>query len=53
MPGDTKRSNPAQRDPYVIDQKSGSFLTTDGNRVRNSKDPAVHIPLQDYSFDKR
>ena len=53
MPGNPQRSNPAQREPYVIDQKSGNFLTTDGSRVQNGKDPATHIPLQNYDFNKR
>lgn len=53
MPGDPQRSNPAQRDPYVIDPKSGKFLTTDGTRVQGGNRPEVHIPLQNYRFDQR
>jgi hypothetical protein len=53
MPGDPQRSNPAQRSPYVIDQKSGKFLTTDGTRVQGGNRPEVHIPLQNYRFDQR
>ncbi|HEX3973088.1 MAG TPA: hypothetical protein VHX19_17300, partial [Stellaceae bacterium] len=53
MPGDPQRSNPAQREPYVIDQQSGNFLTTDGSRVQGNYDETTHIPLQDYRFDKR
>ncbi|HKT18001.1 MAG TPA: phage portal protein [Stellaceae bacterium] len=53
MPGDPQRSNPSQRSPYVIDQKSGKFLTTDGTRVQGGNRPEVHIPLQNYRFDQR
>jgi hypothetical protein len=53
MPGDPQSSNPGQQQPYVIDQKSGKFLTTEGARVEGSKREEVHLPLQNYRFDKR
>lgn len=53
MPGNPQGSNPAQRDPYVIDQKNGRYLTTRGKRVPGSSGPEIHIPLPDYRFDKR
>jgi hypothetical protein len=53
MPGNPQSSNPAQQNPYVIDQKSGRFLTTDGKRMEGNDDKATHIPLADYRFDKR
>ncbi len=54
MPGNPQSSNPGQREPYVIDQKSGRFLSRDGTRIPGKVDPeAIHIPLKDYRFEQR
>ena len=53
MPGNPESPFPDQQNPYVIDQKSGNYLTKDGTRVQNIKTPGTHIPLDQYHFDKR
>jgi hypothetical protein len=53
MPGNPLSSNPAQQDPYVIDQKEGQFLAKSGERVKRNIGEDTHIPLNDYRFGKR
>jgi hypothetical protein len=53
MPGNPLSSNPAQQNPYVIDEKEGRFLTKSGGRVKRNIGEDTHIPLNDYRFCNR
>ena len=53
MPGNPQSPNPAQQNPYVIDNRNGRFLTKDGSRVQGGNREEVHIPFENYRFDKR
>jgi hypothetical protein len=53
MPGQPDSPFPAQRNPYVKDQKSGSFVDKGGRPIpgANPADtPEAHIPLDEFIF---
>ncbi len=49
MPGTPHSKYPHQQRPYVSHVKNGSYLDKNGNVV-NSKDPAAHIPLDEFMY---
>jgi hypothetical protein len=49
MPGKPHSQNPCQQKPYVSHLKNGQYLDKNGNVV-SSKDPAAHIPLNEFVY---
>ncbi len=44
--------NAAQQNPYVIFKKNGVAYDVDGNALKNSADPASHIPVDKFDINK-
>jgi hypothetical protein len=50
MQGNPNSPYPNSQAPYVRWQRDGQPLDMYGNKLPSAKDPAAHIPLDDFTF---
>lgn len=52
MPGDPNAKWPSQKQPYVVHKTDYGWLSKEGIIYQSSQSSEIHIPLQEYDFNK-